>query len=136
MNDADRLEALEGILDELCDMCETHIALIEGNKDRRSLDNLGLQDLRTIEVQREGGPLRAAESVAQTGKQAIILTDWDDRGNRIENDLKVQLDALCIPYDTDIKRRLRDICIKDIKDVESLDSLYKRLKTIVLSQKI
>ncbi len=136
MNDADRLEALEGILDELCDMCETHIALIEGNKDRRALDNLGLQDLRTIEVQREGGPLRAAESVAQIGKQAIILTDWDDRGNRIENDLKVQLDALCIPYDTDIKRRLRDICIKHIKDVESLDSLYKRLKTIVLSQKI
>ena len=136
MNDADRLEALEGILDELCDMCETHIALIEGNKDRRSLDNLGLQDLRTIEVQREGGPLRAAESLFQTKKQAIILTDWDDRGNRIENDLKIQLDALCISYDTDIKRRLRDICIKDIKDVESLDSLYKRLKTIVLSQKI
>ena len=106
------------------------------DKDRRSLDNLGLQDLRAIEVQREGGPLRAAESVAQTGKQAIILTDWDDRGNRIESDLKVQLDALCSPYNTDIKRRLRDICIKDIKDVESLDSLYKRLKTIVLSQKI
>ena len=136
MNDADRLEALEGILDELSEMCGTHIALIEGNKDRRSLDNLGLCDLRTIEVQREGGPLRAAESVAQTGKQAIILTDWDDRGNRIEHDLKIQLDALCIPYNTDIRNRLRDICIKDIKDVESLDSLYKRLKTIVLSQKI
>ncbi|MBO4357113.1 MAG: hypothetical protein J5813_02960, partial [Candidatus Methanomethylophilaceae archaeon] len=101
-----------------------------------SLDNLGLQDLRTIEVQREGGPLRAAESVAQTGKQAIILTDWDDRGNRIESDLKIQLDALCVPYNTDIKRRLRDICIKDIKDVESLDSLYERLRTIVLRQKI
>ena len=136
MNDAERFEALEGILDELCDMCETHIALIEGNKDRRALDNLGLQDLRTIEVQREGGPLRAAESLSQTGKQAIILTDWDDRGNRIESDLKIQLDALCIPYDTDIKRRLRDICIKDIKDVESLDSLHNRLRTNVLSQNI
>ena len=136
MNDADRLEALEGILDELGDMCDTHIALIEGNKDRRALDNLGLHDLRTIEVQREGGPLRAAESVSKTGKQAIILTDWDDRGNRIEHDLRLQLDALCILYNTDIRDRLRDVCIKDIKDVESLDSLYKRLKTIVLSQKI
>ena len=136
MNDADRLEALEGILDELCDMCETHIALIEGNKDRRALDNLGLQDLRTIEVQREGGPLRAAESVAQTGKQAIILTDWDDRGNRIEHDLKIQLDALCIPYNTDIRNRLRDICIKDIKDVESLDSFYERLKKLSDSQNL
>ena len=46
MNDADRLEFLEEILDELGDMCDTHIALIEGNKDRRALDNLGLHDLR------------------------------------------------------------------------------------------
>ena len=134
MNDADRLEALEGILDELQDMCDTHIALIEGNKDRRALDNLGLCDLRSIEVQREGGPLRAAESVSKTGLKAIILTDWDDRGNRIERELRIQLDALCISYDTDIRSRLRDICIKDIKDVESLDSLYKRLKTVVLSR--
>ena len=128
MNDADRLEALEGILDELQDMCDTHIALIEGNKDRRALDNLGLDDLKTIEVQREGGPLRAAEMVSSMGKEAVILTDWDDRGNRIEKDLREQLDALCVRYDTEIRERLRDICIKDIKDVESLDSLYKRLK--------
>ena len=128
MNDAERLEALEAILDELQEMSSTHIALVEGNKDRRSLDNLGLCDLRTIEVQREGGPLRSAERVSEMKLPAVILTDWDDRGNRIEHDLKEQLDALCVRYDTTIRERLRDICIKDIKDVESLDSLYKRLK--------
>ena len=130
MNDADRLEALEGILDELCDMCETHIALIEGNKDRRALDNLGLCNLRTIEVQREGGPLRAAEKLSEMRMPAIILTDWDDRGNRIEQELRIQLDALCVKYDTEIRLRLRDLCIKDIKDVESLDSFYERLKKL------
>ena len=129
MNDDERLEILEEILDTLQEMSDTHIALIEGNKDRRSLDNLGLSDLRTIEVQREGGPLRSAERVAEMGLPVIILTDWDDRGNRIERDLKEQLDALCVRYDTDIRERLRDVCIKDIKDVESLDSLYKRLKS-------
>ena len=129
MNDDERLEVIEEILDALQEMSDTHIALIEGNKDRRSLDNLGLCDLRTIEVQREGGPLRSAERVAEMGMPAIILTDWDDRGNRIEKDLKEQLDALCVRYDTDIRERLRDVCIKDIKDVESLDSLYKRLKS-------
>ena len=129
MNDDERLEILEEILDTLQEMSDTHIALIEGNKDRRSLDNLGLSDLRTIEVQRGGGSLRSAERVAEMGLPAIILTDWDDRGNRIEKDLKEQLDALCVRYDTDIRERLRDVCIKDIKDVESLDSLYKRLKS-------
>ena len=128
MNDPERLELLEIILDELQEMSSTHICLIEGNKDRRALDNLGLDDLKTIEVQREGGPLRAAEKVFSMRKEAIILTDWDDRGNRIEKDLREQLDALCVRYDTEIRERLRDICIKDIKDVESLDSLYKRLK--------
>lgn len=134
MNDSERFEALEGILDELQEMADTHIALIEGNKDRRALDNLGLQDLRTIEVQREGGPLRAAEMVSEMKMKAIILTDWDDRGNRLEQDLRKQLDALCVGYDTEIRIRLKDICIKDIKDVESLDSLYKRLETVSTSQ--
>ena len=130
MNDAERLEALEGILDELGEMSDTHIALIEGNKDRRSLDNLGLCDLRSIEVQREGGPLKAAERLFEMRMPAVILTDWDDRGNRIEKELREQLDSLCIEYNTDIRSRLRDICIKDIKDVESLDSLYGRLRSV------
>ena len=130
MNDAERFESLEEILDLLQEMSETHIALIEGNKDRRALDNLGLCDLRTIEVQREGGPLKAAETVSEMKKSAIILTDWDDRGNRIEQELRIQLDALCVKYDTEIRLRLRDLCIKDIKDVESLDSFYERLKKL------
>ena len=130
MNDAERLEALEGILEELEELSETHIALIEGNKDRRSLDNLGLSSLRSMEVQREGGPLKTAERLFEMKMPVVILTDWDDRGNRIEKELREQLDALCLEYDTDIRSRLRDICIKDIKDVESLDSLYRRLKSI------
>ena len=130
MNDAERLEALEEILNELESLSETHIALIEGNKDRRSLDNLGLCKLRTIEVQREGGPLKAAERLYEMNMPAVILTDWDDRGNRIEKGLREQLDSLCIEYNIDIRSRLRDICIKDIKDVESLDSLYARLKDL------
>ena len=130
MNDAERFEALEEILDLLQEMSETYIALIEGNKDRRALDNLGLCNLRTIEVQREGGPLRAAERLSEMRMPAIILTDWDDRGNRIEQELRIQLDALCVKYDTEIRLRLRDLCIKDIKDVESLDSFYERLKKL------
>ena len=35
-----------------------------------------------------------------------------------------------------IRLRLRDICIKDIKDVESLDSFYERLKKISQGQNL
>ena len=131
MNDDERLRRLDEILDRMQSMSSDHVILVEGKNDRRSLLDLNLS-LDTIEVQRDGGPLRAAEMVYESGKKAIILTDWDDRGDRLAKVLSEQLSALCISYDTNIRKDLRDICIKDIKDVESLHSLYVRLERNVL----
>lgn len=131
MNDDERLRRLDEILDRIQSMSSDHVILVEGKNDRRSLLDLNLS-LDTIEVQRDGGPLRAAEMVYESGKKAIILTDWDDRGDRLAKDLSEQLSALCISYDTNIRKDLRDICIKDIKDVESLHSLYVRLERNVI----
>ena len=131
MNDDERLGRLDEILDRIQSMSSDHVILVEGKNDRRSLLDLNLS-LDTIEVQRDGGPLRAAEMVYESGKKAIILTDWDDRGDRLAKDLSEQLSALCISYDMNIRKDLRDICIKDIKDVESLHSLYVRLERNVL----
>ena len=131
LNDDERLRRLDEILDRIQSMSSDHVILVEGKNDRRSLLDLNLS-LDTIEVQRDGGPLRAAEMVYESGKKAIILTDWDDRGDRLAKDLSEQLSALCISYDTNIRKDLRDICIKDIKDVESLHSLYVRLERNVI----
>ena len=131
LNDDERLRRLDEILDRIQSMSSDHVILVEGKNDRRSLLDLNLS-LDTIEVQRDGGPLRAAEMVYESGKKAIILTDWDDRGDRLAKDLSEQLSALCISYDMNIRKDLRDICIKDIKDVESLYSLYVRLERNVL----
>ena len=131
MNDDERLRRLDEILDRIQSMSSDHVILVEGKNDRRSLLDLNLS-LDTIEVQRDGGPLRAAAMVYESGKKAIILTDWDDRGDRLAKDLSEQLSALCISYDMNIRKDLRDICIKDIKDVESLHSLYVRLERNVL----
>ena len=131
MNDDERLRRLDEILDRIQSMSSDHVILVEGKNDRRSLLDLNLS-LDTIEAQRDGGPLRAAEMVYESGKKAIILTDWDDRGDRLAKDLSEQLSALCISYDMNIRKDLRDICIKDIKDVESLHSLYVRLERNVL----
>lgn len=127
LNDDERLRRLDEILDRIQSMSSDYVILVEGKNDRRSLLDLNLS-LDTIEVQRDGGPLRAAEMVYESGKKAIILTDWDDRGDRLAKDLSEQLSALCISYDMNIRKDLRDICIKDIKDVESLHSLYVRLE--------
>ena len=130
-DDAERLRFLDEILSELRDLAEDHIILIEGNKDRKALEALIGDGFESIEVQREGGPLAAAERVAASGRGAVILTDWDARGGRLAADLESYLRADGTEFDTSVRRRLSSVCRKDIKDVEALDSLYERLSSAV-----
>ena len=129
MNDRERLDELTLIFDRLAELAEDHTILIEGNKDRRALEFLG-KDMDTIEVQREGGPIKAAERVSEGKRKAVILTDWDVRGNKIAEDLSIHLTALDVEYDTVIRSRLMDVCKKDIKDVESIPALCRRLESL------
>ncbi len=100
--------------------------LVEGRRDVTALEHLGIQgDIFT--VQSSGGPIRAAEYVFGKNKKAVILTDWDRKGDIIASDLEVHLAALDVPYDTDIRERLAGQCRIDIKDVQSLDELVNKL---------
>ena len=129
MNDRERLEMIDTLLDELSEMASERVILIEGIKDRRALEHL-IGDFRCFMVQREGGPLRAAETLFDDGDSAVILTDWDNKGEMIAAELEHHLKALGVEYDSSIRRRLGDLCRKDIKDIESLDSLYARLENL------
>ena len=103
------------------------ILMVAVQSDKRSLLEISeIADL-TIKEQREGGPVRAAEYVAEKGKKAIVLTDWDNKGEYLAYELEAQLKAMCVQYDTGIRKRLADLCRKDIKDIESLNTMYKRL---------
>ena len=102
------------------------VILVEGRRDVIALGHLGINgDIFT--VQSSGGPIRAAEYVFSKNKKAVILTDWDRKGDIIASDLQVHLAALDIPYDTDIRERLAGQCRIDIKDIQSLDDLVNKL---------
>lgn len=126
MNDRERLELLEIALDDLSAMCRHRVVLIEGLKDRRALERL-IDGFECIMVQREGGPLRAAERLSEEGREAIIFTDWDNKGEHLASELEHHLSSLGVAYDSRLRARFADLCRKDVKDVESLDSLYARL---------
>ncbi|MDD4185807.1 MAG: Toprim subdomain protein [Candidatus Methanomethylophilaceae archaeon] len=129
MNDCERLDELTWLLEDLSDISEGSIILIEGRKDREALDFLRIT-AESIEVQKEGGPLRAAERVYEAGKGAVILTDWDTKGDEIARSLEENLYSLGVRYDTDIRDKLRALCMKDVKDIQSLPSLYRRLESV------
>ena len=126
MNDRERLEKIQEVLTELSLLAEDHILLIEGSKDKRSLETLGIRGT-VFMIQSEGGPMKAAEFVYRNNKKAVILTDWDRKGGTIASELSKQLSSLGVEYDTSVRARLSVLCKKYAKDVESLDSVVERL---------
>ena len=126
MNPERRLELIEEVLNEIDLMPDGMIIMVEGMNDKKALTSLGIRK-GMIAVQSEGGPLRAAEEVHRRNASAIILTDWDSKGGTIAEELKRNLSSLSVRYDTTARDRLERLCVKDIKDVESLPALCRRL---------
>ncbi len=129
--DADRYEAIVEILEDLEELSEDSVILVEGRRDASALKRLGITgDIFT--VQSSGGPIKAAEYVYEQKKKAVILTDWDSKGDTIASDLETQLSALDVSYDRDIRERLAGQCRIDIKDVQALKELVVKLSYAVL----
>ena len=126
-DDVDRFRFLCEVLDELKELTKDHVLLIEGKNDRASLERLIGKDFRSIDVQKEGGPLVAADRFIGTTDKAVILTDWDRKGRIIAEDLMTYLRSNDVEFDTEIRRKLALVSKKDIKDVEKLYKLYDRL---------
>ena len=118
MDDAERLDAIQELLDELSSMSSTHIILVEGLKDVASLRHVGV-DGEFFCVQSGGGPVKAAEHVWHSGKQAVIMTDWDRRGGSLARSLRENLQALAV------------LCRPYVKDVESVDAVVLLLQRSV-----
>ena len=126
MTEEERLEAIQQLLERLEELSRTHVLLAEGKKDREALDALGIGG-DIFQVQSGGGPVAAADYVRSRGGKAVILTDWDRRGNTLADDLKQLLEGNSSSVDTQIRRELSGLCRMYIKDVESLDSLVALL---------
>ena len=126
MTEEERLEAIQDLLERLDGLSRTHVILVEGRKDREALDVLGIAG-DIFQVQSDGGPVAAADYVRFRGGKAVILTDWDRRGNTLAEDLRRLLEGNSSAVDTQIRRELSGLCRMYIKDVESLDSLVALL---------
>jgi len=128
MRNEERLERLNLLLDELTEMCVGKPLLVEGFKDRMAMVLLGV-NADMICVQSEGGPLRVAERLSEKGTGAVIMTDWDKKGDDIAAELEKALSSVCVKCDTSMRQKLRSVCGNEIKNIESLPSFYSRLVT-------
>ena len=131
---AERLEELQSILDELVSRDPDSVILVEGMRDRGALTILGVRG-EMVQVQSSDGIMSVAERLARDGRKAIIMTDWDRKGGQLSRLLRNALEANAVPYDERLRQRLVIVAKQDIKDVQSLPSLYSRLVQEVQARK-
>ncbi len=125
MTEEERLEAIQALLERISDLSVDHVLVIEGKKDREALNSLGISGDMFL-VQSSGGPVCAAEYIESHGGKAVILTDWDRRGDTLCQQIS-EMTGNSPEVDTQIRRELAGLCRMYIKDVESLDALYGML---------
>lgn len=126
MDDGERLESIIGLIAEINELHGTHVLLVEGLKDVAALEASGVSG-DFFCVQSGGGPVKAAEHVWRSGTKAVILTDWDRRGDNLARTLADNLSALGVGFDEGIRRRMAIACRPYCKDVESLDTVIDTL---------
>jgi len=127
MDAAERLEWFDSVIEDLDQLALTHILLVEGKNDVLALHELGVE-ADMFCVQSGGGPVRASEYAWEKGRPAVILTDWDRRGDSLADDLRRNLSSLCVRYDDSIRDRLARVCGPFCRDVESLHLIRRMLE--------
>jgi len=123
------LDTLEETLKELDQASKIMPIIVEGLKDRMALRSLGVNG--NIIVLNDGGSILATcEKLAKQWSAAIIFTDWDQKGGELAHALADALGALEVSYDTEYRAGVSMLVKKDIKDVEGLPALMRRLQTL------
>ncbi len=96
------------------------LILVEGKKDRKSLEQFGINNIITL-----GPPLyEVCEYVASQTKDVIILTDLDKKGKELYGKLNSQLSQMGVRVDN----RFREfLFLKKLSHIEGLVSFISRM---------
>ncbi|RLI77096.1 hypothetical protein DRP05_11145 [Archaeoglobales archaeon] len=118
-------------IDELMEKSKNGaVIVVEGVKDRKSLRDLGVEGEIIV--------LTSCTDVVDKirGKDVVILTDYDDRGNKIEKTLVKKFSSWGITPDVQIKRKIFRFVSKDITAVESLSKYLDKVEYELKNKKV
>ena len=126
MNDAERLEKLEELILELQHMSDKGaLIIVEGKRDRKALRALGITG--TIMLGTKKSILVFCEEVAREYNNVIVLTDWDENGDKLATLMEGYLRSTSTAVNMDIRKNIKNLVKKRIKDIESLDTHISNL---------
>ncbi len=126
MDDLERLEKLEGLILELQQMSDKGaVIIVEGKRDRKALRALGITG--DIELGTKKSILVFSEDVAREYNNVIVLTDWDEKGDKLASLMEGYLRSTSADVNMDIRKKIKNLVQKRIKDIESLDTHISNL---------
>lgn len=126
-----RYEMIERVLQELMEQSNDGVAIVvEGRNDKSTLRNLGI--CGAIESPNGQSLTQFADSLARNYGSAIVLTDWDRRGNELSSRIAMYLRSRDVVIDTDLRIRLKKLVQKDIKDVQGLERHILKLQQDII----
>ena len=127
MDQRERLEELEMLIEELRLENQGIPIIVEGENDERSLRAVGLNG-EILKVNVGQHIFNLCEDWSRRYETLIILTDWDRTGGRLARQIREGLEANGASYDLDLRARLARLSKKEIKDVEGLAGYLERLR--------
>lgn len=119
MDDPEAFEALLALLDELDEASLTTPVLVEGRRDAEALRRLGVRG--EVRLVHRGVPLlRVCEAIAQRARHAIVLTDWDPKGDQLFASLRDVLQSCGVRPDATFREGIRRHVRAPLQGVEDL----------------
>ncbi|MGA8665188.1 MAG: toprim domain-containing protein [Thermoplasmata archaeon] len=102
------------------------IVLVEGERDRRSVQRLGLAG-PVVTVHRGRTLSETAQSLLHMARRVVILTDWDTEGGHLAHRLAEFLQPEHLELDLETRRRLARVLRGELVHVEGLYGWARRL---------
>ncbi len=124
--DIERAERLREIIEHLHDINQRIPVIVEGKKDAAALRSLGLiGDVITLH---NGNNLYDfCDDIARRFHRVVLLLDWDKKGEDLNRILSHHLKGHWEEFSS-FRELLRMLCQKEIKDIEGIPKLLKRLE--------
>lgn len=123
----------QALLDKLFDALEKSVVVVEGKNDAEALAEAGVQcacvlmaGLKPEKVVEKIIGQGNEKIVAQQREQIVLLTDFDDEGERKEKELKRALAEAGLKADDGLRRKFRRLF--GINTVEQLPFALRRLE--------
>jgi len=126
ISDIERAKRVKEVIEALCRINKIIPVIIEGKKDAAALRKLGLAG-EIITLHNGKSLYDFCTDITERFHRVIILLDWDEKGENLNKTLSENLKGHWEEFSS-FRELLRLLCQKDIRDIEGIPKLLRRLE--------